>query len=97
MVTPMTQRVFGFTELGNSVMYGVCGVEVILGFFLVRWLSRRLEDRAVLAGGLAICSAACVWCLVFLTDPRGEEEPTDPEPPRVETRERLGTARQLYL
>ncbi|CAL8281023.1 unnamed protein product [Lota lota] len=71
MVTPMTQRYFGFTELGNSLMYGVCGVEVILGFFLVRWLSSRVADRVVLAVGLAICGVACVWCLIFLTDPRG--------------------------
>ncbi|KAJ3594880.1 hypothetical protein NHX12_004185 [Muraenolepis orangiensis] len=71
MVTPLTQRNFGFTELGNSLMYGVCGVEVILGFFLVRWLSGRVADRVVLAVGLAVCGVACVWCLIFLTEPRG--------------------------
>uniref|UniRef100_A0A8C4Z0Y1 Major facilitator superfamily domain containing 8-like 2 n=1 Tax=Gadus morhua TaxID=8049 RepID=A0A8C4Z0Y1_GADMO len=70
MVTPMTQRYFGFTELGNSLMYGACGVEVILGFLLVRWLSSRVADRVVLAVGLAICGVACVWCLIFLTDLR---------------------------
>ncbi|XP_028987495.1 major facilitator superfamily domain-containing protein 8 [Betta splendens] len=71
MVTPVTQRYFGFGELGNSLMYSLCGVEVILGFFFVRWLSGRAADRAVLAAGLLICSAACVWCLLFLCDPRG--------------------------
>lgn len=71
MVTPMTQRFFGFGELANSLMYSLCGVEVILGFFFVRWLSGRVADRAVLAAGLLICCAACVWCLVFLCNPRG--------------------------
>ena len=71
MVTPLTQRYFGFGELGNSVMYSLCGVEVILGFFFVRWLSRRVADRAVLAVGLVICAVACVWCLIFLAKPRG--------------------------
>lgn len=52
MVTPMTQRFFGFGELANSLMYSLCGVEVILGFFFVRWLSRRVADRAVLAAHL---------------------------------------------
>ncbi|CAB1325855.1 unnamed protein product, partial [Coregonus sp. 'balchen'] len=56
MVTPLTQRSFGFGELANSLMYSLCGVEVILGFFLVRWLSRQVEDRVVLAVGLVICS-----------------------------------------
>ncbi|KAM8727372.1 major facilitator superfamily domain-containing protein 8 [Acanthopagrus schlegelii] len=71
MVTPMTQRYFSFGELANSLMYSLCGVEVILGFFFVRWLSRKVEDRAVLAVGLFICCTACVWCLIFLGNPRG--------------------------
>ncbi|XP_051989392.1 uncharacterized protein mfsd8l2 isoform X2 [Xyrauchen texanus] len=71
MVTPLTQKYFGFGELGNSVMYSLCGVEVIAGFFLVRWLSHVLEDRVVLAVGLVICSGACVWCLIFLANPQG--------------------------
>ncbi|KAK9538931.1 hypothetical protein VZT92_004071 [Zoarces viviparus] len=71
MVTPLTQRLFSFGELSNSLMYSLCGVEVILGFFFVRWLSRRVADRVVLAVGLVICCVACVWCLVFLCNPRG--------------------------
>uniref|UniRef100_A0A8D3A822 Major facilitator superfamily domain containing 8-like 2 n=1 Tax=Scophthalmus maximus TaxID=52904 RepID=A0A8D3A822_SCOMX len=71
MVTPLTQRYFGFGELGNSLMYGLCGVEVILGFFFVRWLSRKVADRVVLAVGLVICSAACIWSLIFLCNLRG--------------------------
>ncbi|XP_024922003.1 uncharacterized protein LOC103396149 isoform X1 [Cynoglossus semilaevis] len=74
MVTPMTQRYFGFAELGNSLMYGLCGVEVILGFFFVRWLSSKVADRVVLMVGLVICCAACVWSLIFLCDPRGGYE-----------------------
>ncbi|XP_056149717.1 major facilitator superfamily domain-containing protein 8 [Lampris incognitus] len=71
MVTPLTQRYFSFGELGNSLMYSLCGVEVILGFFFVRWLSRKVADRAVLAVGLVICCTACIWCLIFLTNPQG--------------------------
>ncbi|KAF1383519.1 hypothetical protein PFLUV_G00132720 [Perca fluviatilis] len=71
MVTPLTQRHFSFGELGNSLMYSLCGVEVILGFFFVRWLSRKVADRAVLAVGLVICCTACIWCLIFLCNPRG--------------------------
>ena len=75
MVTPLTQHNFSFGELGNSLMYSLCGVEVIAGFFFVRWLSRRVEDRVVLAVGLFICCTACIWCLVFLCDPRGAHPP----------------------
>ncbi|XP_061695557.1 major facilitator superfamily domain-containing protein 8 [Syngnathoides biaculeatus] len=74
MVTPLTQRYFSFDELGNSVMYSLCGVEVILGFLFVRWLSGKVADRAVLAVGLVICCTACIWCLLFLCNLRGSYE-----------------------
>ncbi|XP_044290330.1 uncharacterized protein LOC123025565 [Varanus komodoensis] len=71
MVTPITQRYLNFGELENSIMYFLCGVEVIAGFFLVRCLSTRLADRVILVLGLVICNVACVWCLVFLSQPQG--------------------------
>ncbi|XP_071377319.1 major facilitator superfamily domain-containing protein 8 [Centroberyx affinis] len=71
MVTPLTQKYFNFGELENSVMYCICGVEVIAGFLFVRWLSRRFAERVVLAVGLIICNISCVWCLIFLAKPIG--------------------------
>ncbi|XP_072295057.1 major facilitator superfamily domain-containing protein 8 isoform X2 [Eucyclogobius newberryi] len=71
MVTPLTQKFFGYGELENSVMYCLCGVEVIVGFLFVRWLSGRVAERVVLAIGLAICNISSVWCLVFLASPIG--------------------------
>lgn len=71
MVTPMTQRYFNYGELENSVMYCLCGVEVIAGFLFVRWLSRRVAERVVLAIGLTICNISGVWCIIFLAKPLG--------------------------
>lgn len=72
MVTPLTQKYFSYGELENSVMYCLCGVEVIAGFLFVRWLSRRIAERAILAIGLAICNISGVWCLIFLAKPLGQ-------------------------
>uniref|UniRef100_A0A671NPH6 Major facilitator superfamily domain-containing protein 8-like n=1 Tax=Sinocyclocheilus anshuiensis TaxID=1608454 RepID=A0A671NPH6_9TELE len=71
MVTPLTQKFFNFGELENSIMYCVCGVEVIAGFLFVRWLSKRVAERVVLAVGLILCNISCVWCLIFLANPQG--------------------------
>lgn len=71
MVTPLTQKYFSYGELENSVMYCLCGVEVIVGFLFVRWLSQRVAERVILAVGLAICNIAGVWCLIFMVNPRG--------------------------
>lgn len=71
MVTPLTQKFFGYGELENSIMYCLCGIEVTAGFLFVRWLSRRVAERVVLAIGLAICYVSGVWCLIFLAKPIG--------------------------
>ncbi|XP_044056318.1 uncharacterized protein mfsd8l1 [Siniperca chuatsi] len=71
MVTPLTQKYFSYGELENSVMYCLCGVEVIAGFLFVRWLSRCVAERVVLAIGLTICNISGVWCLIFLAKPLG--------------------------
>ena len=76
MVTPLTQKYFNFGELENSVMYCICGVEVIAGFLFVRWLTKRAAERVVLAVGLILCNISCVWCLIFLANPQGEEKYT---------------------
>lgn len=72
MVTPLTQQYFNFGELENSVMYCVCGVEVIAGFVFVRWISRKVEERVVLSIGLFLANISCVWCIIFLANPQGE-------------------------
>ncbi|XP_043926563.1 uncharacterized protein LOC122801105 isoform X2 [Protopterus annectens] len=72
MVTPLTQKYFGFGELENSIMYFLCGAEVIAGFVLVRCLSTRFADRVILAVGLVICNISCIWCIIFLADPKGQ-------------------------
>ncbi|KAM3876397.1 major facilitator superfamily domain-containing protein 8 [Diretmus argenteus] len=72
MVTPLTQKYFNFGELENSIMYCICGVEVIAGFLFVRWLSQRVAERVVLAIGLITCNISCVWCLIFLANPIGD-------------------------
>ncbi|MEQ2159478.1 hypothetical protein GOODEAATRI_023288, partial [Goodea atripinnis] len=71
MVTPLTQKYFNFKELENSVMYCLGGVVVIAGFLFVRWLSRHVAERVVLAIGLTICNISCIWCLIFLANPLG--------------------------
>lgn len=76
MVTPLTEKYFGYGELENSVMYSLCGLEVIAGFLLVRWLSGRFSERVVLAIGLTICNISGVWCLIFLANPLGRQRCT---------------------
>ncbi|XP_059507081.1 uncharacterized protein LOC125457409 isoform X2 [Stegostoma tigrinum] len=52
-------------------LFNQTALEVIVGFFLVRWLSTKFADRVILAVGLLICNISCIWCLIFLANPKG--------------------------
>ncbi|MEE6524986.1 hypothetical protein FKM82_024743, partial [Ascaphus truei] len=71
LVTPLAQTYFGFEDLQNSLLYFLCGIEMLAGFLAVRALSRCCSDRLLLALGLFVCNVSCIWCLVFLAKPKG--------------------------
>uniref|UniRef100_A0A672K1N9 Major facilitator superfamily (MFS) profile domain-containing protein n=1 Tax=Sinocyclocheilus grahami TaxID=75366 RepID=A0A672K1N9_SINGR len=54
-----------FITLFNQTALEV-NMRVIAGFLFVRWLSKRVAERVVLAVGLILCNISCVWCLIFL-------------------------------
>ncbi|XP_053566328.1 major facilitator superfamily domain-containing protein 8-like [Bombina bombina] len=71
LVTPLAQTYLGFQDLQNSLLYFLCGIEMLAGFLAVRLLSRCCSDRLLLALGLIVCNISCIWCLVFLAKPNG--------------------------
>ncbi|KAM4694787.1 major facilitator superfamily domain-containing protein 8-like [Discoglossus pictus] len=71
LVTPLAQTYLGFQDLQNSLLYFLCGIEMLAGFLAVRFLSRCASDRLLLCLGLFVCNISCIWCLVFLAKPKG--------------------------
>ncbi|XP_072264493.1 major facilitator superfamily domain-containing protein 8-like [Pyxicephalus adspersus] len=71
LVTPLAQMYLAFQDLQNSLLYFLCGIEMLIGFLVVRSLSRCCTDRLLLAFGLFICNISCIWCLIFLAKPKG--------------------------
>ncbi|XP_048250246.1 major facilitator superfamily domain-containing protein 8-like [Haliotis rufescens] len=66
MLTPLTDKLLHWNELQNSFLYCGAGVEIILIFVLTSWLSRKIEDRYLIAIGGFILTSANVWYLYFL-------------------------------
>ncbi|XP_046564519.1 major facilitator superfamily domain-containing protein 8-like [Haliotis rubra] len=66
MLTPLTDRLLHWNELQNSFLYCGAGVEIILIFILTSWLSRKIEDRYLIAIGGFILTVSNVWYLYFL-------------------------------
>lgn len=71
LVTPLAQKYLAFQDLENSLLYFLCGIEMLIGFLVVRTLSRCCTDRLILAFGLFISIISCIWCLIFLAEPKG--------------------------
>ncbi|XP_018432027.1 PREDICTED: major facilitator superfamily domain-containing protein 8-like [Nanorana parkeri] len=71
LVTPLAQTYLAFQDLQNSLIYFLCGIEMLICFLIVRTLSRCCTDRLLLALGLFICNISCIWCLIFLAKPKG--------------------------
>ncbi|KAM4771344.1 major facilitator superfamily domain-containing protein 8-like [Rhinophrynus dorsalis] len=71
LVTPLAQTYLGFQDLQNSLLYFLCGIEMLLGFLVVRILSRCCTDRLILVLGLIVCNISCIWCVLFLAKPKG--------------------------
>ncbi|XP_072037051.1 uncharacterized protein [Amphiura filiformis] len=72
-LTPMTQRLLNFGELENSILYCICGVEVVLGFIVVKYLSKFTSDRALLLAGFIIELISVVWLLIFYPNANPDE------------------------
>ncbi|KAM8953069.1 major facilitator superfamily domain-containing protein 8-like [Pelodytes ibericus] len=71
LVTPLAQKYLGFQDLQNSLLYFLCGIEMLIGFLAVRSLGRCWTDRLILVFGLFVCHISCIWCLMFLAKPQG--------------------------
>ncbi|XP_077977685.1 uncharacterized protein LOC144433250 [Glandiceps talaboti] len=54
ILTPYTQVYLNFNELQNSVLYCVAGFEVMFMFVVIKFLSKKIEDRKMLLLGFVI-------------------------------------------
>ena len=55
IVIPFTEVMFGWSELGNSILFCVGGGVIIASYVIIRLLShRRISDRCIMVTGLAI-------------------------------------------
>ncbi|CAH2248490.1 major facilitator superfamily domain-containing 8-like [Pelobates cultripes] len=92
LVTPLAQKYLGFQDLQNSLLYFLCGIELLIGFLAVRTLSPCSSDRALLIFGLVVCIISCIWCLVFLAKPRGLQrwQSLGAENSQIQVRTRMG-------
>ncbi|XP_033119875.1 uncharacterized protein LOC117119166 [Anneissia japonica] len=72
-LTPITQKYLSFGEIANSLLFCAAGIEVIMGFFLVRWMSRRCQDRTLTIIGLLAEIIPLIILLYFLPQAKADD------------------------
>lgn len=63
MVIFLFQKLLNWGEIENSFMYCIVGVEVVFVFMLVRFFSKRLQDRIMLVFGCVIFIFVNCWLM----------------------------------
>lgn len=51
-LTPFTKDYYGWNETGNSILYSVCGVEIMLVFVMLTLITSKISDRLLMVIGL---------------------------------------------
>ena len=60
LITPFTDRYFGWTEMQNAYMYVAVGTTALTGYFSMQFVSTKLDDRQTLLMGCTFCTAVLV-------------------------------------
>ncbi|XP_028750880.1 major facilitator superfamily domain-containing protein 8 isoform X2 [Peromyscus leucopus] len=74
ILTPLTMDMYAWTQeqavLYDGIILAVLGVEAVIVFMGVKLLSKKIDERAILLGGLVV-----VWVGFFILLPWGNEFP----------------------
>ncbi len=65
-LTPFTKDYFGWTAAGNSILYAVCGVEIMLVFLLLSFISKKVNDRILMIIGLVGNISTVVFLIIYI-------------------------------
>ena len=74
MVTPVTERLFGFGEMENSLVYAVAGGLIFVVCIVIMLVGRKCDDRALTLIGLVFMVIAVLWAAIALPSERFEPE-----------------------
>ena len=67
ILIPFTEKMFGWTELENSVLFCVAGSFIIFSFVLIKLLSLKLSDKVILLLGIVVILLGLAIGCTFLS------------------------------
>ncbi|GFQ88175.1 hypothetical protein TNCT_261091 [Trichonephila clavata] len=76
IVTPLAQKYYNFTEMDNSFIYLFAGIEVIAVFSAIKYISRKVSDRALIIFGLITLSISMILPILYIPSAKHGETKT---------------------
>lgn len=66
MLTPFTRDYFNWTDIENSILFGLAGLEIMVVFIFLSFLSKKIKDRTLLLTGIVGNLATLIFLFVYL-------------------------------
>lgn len=66
IITPITKQFFGWSDTQNSILYALAGLEILLVFVLLSFLTKKVPDRYLLLIGLIGNLSTLIFLLVYV-------------------------------
>lgn len=66
MLTPFTNKQFGWEELEVSILFAVAGIEIALVYLTLHFLAKKFSDQSILLVAYIILTIACLIGVIIL-------------------------------
>ncbi|CAF0984287.1 unnamed protein product [Brachionus calyciflorus] len=66
MLTPFTKDYFKWSDIENSILYGLAGLEIMIVFIFLSFLSKKYKDRTLLFIGLCGNLSTLIFLIIYL-------------------------------
>lgn len=65
-MTPFTNHQFNWQELQVSILFAVAGIEIVLVYIVLHFITKKFRDQSILLFGYLILSLACLIAVSIL-------------------------------
>ncbi|GBN42182.1 hypothetical protein AVEN_4906-1 [Araneus ventricosus] len=66
IVTPVAQKYYSFDEMDNSYIYLFAGIEIIIVYTAIKYVSRTASDRSIIIFGLITLSVSMILPMLYI-------------------------------
>lgn len=66
IITPLTYNLLDWQDVENSILFCVCGLEICIVFFVIKFASKKFSDRQMLVFGFVLDTITNIFMLSYI-------------------------------